>query len=97
MSNAWYEWVNDDLLINVRAQPRASQDGFAGVIDAAIKIRLTAPPVDGKANAHLKTFLAKYCNVAKSAVQIESGETSRRKRVRIRAPSRLPPGVMREK
>ncbi len=95
MSGAWYRWDGDDLVFSVHAQPRARTDGFAEMLDNAIKLRLTAPPVDGKANARLKAVLAGYCQVAKSAVQIESGETGRRKRVRIRSPKRLPPGITR--
>jgi len=94
VNHGWYQWDNEDLVVFVRAQPRASQDGFSDPFDDAIKIWLTAPPIDGKANAHLTAFLARYCKVAKSAVRIESGETSRRKRVRIRSLKRLPPGVI---
>lgn len=55
-----------------------------------LKIRLTAPPVDGKANAHLLAFLASAFAVSKSQVSLESGQQSRQKRVRIQQPQRLP-------
>ena len=55
----------------------------------ASKIRLTAPPVEGKANAHLLAFLGRL-SAAKSLVSLESGELNRQKRVRIRRPTRLP-------
>ncbi len=80
----------DDLLLRVYVQPRASRDGIAGRHGDALKIRLTAPPVDGAANEALCRFLAKACGVAKSAVTVESGDASRRKTVRIRAPQTLP-------
>lgn len=86
----WFRWDGEDLLLWVRVQPRASRDGFAEVLDDAIKIRITAPPVEGKANAHLGAWLARQFRVAKSAVRIESGETSRRKRVRICDPVQIP-------
>lgn len=86
----WYRWDGTDLLLWVRVQPRASRDGFAEVLEDAIKIRLTAPPVEGKANAHLSAWLARQFRVAKSAVRIEAGETSRRKRVRICDPVQIP-------
>ncbi|GAB4345847.1 MAG: hypothetical protein Kow006_03540 [Gammaproteobacteria bacterium] len=56
-----------------------------------LRVRITAPPVEGKANRHLCAFVAKQCGVAKGQVEILAGETSRYKRLRIRAPSRLPP------
>ncbi len=88
--NAWYRWDGEDLLLWVRAQPKSSRDAFAEVLEDAIKLRITAPPVDGKANKHLQAWLAKQFRVAKSAVSIESGESSRRKRVRIQAPRQIP-------
>ncbi len=86
----WYRWDGEDLLLWVRVQPRASRDGFAEVMDDAIKVRITAPPVEGKANAYLGAWLARQFRVAKSAVRIESGQTSRRKRVRICDPVQIP-------
>ncbi len=88
MSN-WFHWDGDDLLLWVRTQPRSSKNGFAEVLDDAIKLRITAPPVDGKANAHIVAWLAKQFKVPKSAVRIENGETSRRKRIRICGPVQL--------
>lgn len=87
----WFRRDGNDLLLWIRVQPRASRDGFAEVMDDAIKVRITAPPVEGKANAHLVTWLARQFRVSKSAVHIESGETSRRKRVRICDPVQVPP------
>lgn len=89
--SSWYLWQGDNLLINCRIQPRASADSFAEILDDAIKIRITAPPVDGKANAHLIKFLASQFKVAKQQVSIIKGDTSRQKRVRIDNPQRLPP------
>ena len=80
----------DDLILECLLQPRAGQDALAGEHNGALKIRISAPPVDGKANAALKKFLAGAFGVSKARVTIEAGETSRRKRVRIRAPGRIP-------
>lgn len=79
----------EDLLLDCFLQPRASKDEIVGEHDGALKIRVKAPPVDGAANKQLVKFLAKQFGVAKSDVIIESGETSRRKRVRIRKPGKL--------
>lgn len=91
----WFHWDGDDLLLDCHLQPKASKDEFAGLHGERLKIRLTAPPVEGKANAQLLAFLGKAFGVAKSQVSLESGELNRQKRVRIRAPQRLPelPGL----
>ena len=67
----------------VRVQPRASCDEFAGEFQNALKIRLTAPPVDDRANEALRKFLASRLNVPMTAVRIVAGERSRTKRVEI--------------
>ena len=87
---AFFRWDGDDLVLDCHLQPKASKDEFAGLHGERLKIRLTAPPVEGKANAHLLAFLGKAFGVAKSQVSLESGELNRQKRVRIRAPQKLP-------
>ena len=52
-ANNWFRWESDDLLLSLRVQPRASQDEFVGPHGDHFKVRITAPPVEGKANAHL--------------------------------------------
>ena len=86
----FYQWQDDDLIINVRVQPRAANDALAERNDEFIKIRITAAPVDGKANKHLIAFLAKTFKVAKSSIQLLSGETSRNKQLLIPQPKALP-------
>jgi uncharacterized protein len=68
----------------VRVQPRASRDAIAGEYQGGLKIRLTAPPVDDRANEALRKLLAARLKVPLSAVRIASGERSRTKRVEIR-------------
>ena len=68
----------------VRVQPRASRDEFAGEWQEGLKIRLTAPPVDDRANEALRRFLAASLKVPLSAVRIAAGERSRTKRVEVR-------------
>lgn len=80
----------EDLLLQVHVQPRASCDEFAGRHGDAWKVRITAPPVDGKANEHLRRFLATEFGVPRNAVRLVSGESARRKLFRIHAPSRIP-------
>ena len=90
---SWYRWDGEDLLLAVHLQPKASKDEFAGLHGDRLKIRLTAPPVEGKANAHLMAFLAKAFGVPKNQVSLESGELNRQKRVRIARPQRFPEGL----
>ena len=93
MGGSWYRWEGRDLILRLRIQPRAAHDEIVGPFGDALKIRLTAPPVDGKANEQLRKFLSAQCGVAKSQVTVISGDTSREKRVRITAPRTLPPGI----
>jgi uncharacterized protein (TIGR00251 family) len=67
----------------VRVQPRASRDEIVGEHQDGLKIRLTAPPVDDRANDALRKLLAARLNVPVAAVRIASGERSRTKRVEI--------------
>jgi uncharacterized protein len=67
----------------VRVQPRANCDAIAGEHDGTLKVRLTAPPVEGRANDSLRRLLAEHLNVPVSAVRIVAGENSRNKRVSI--------------
>jgi uncharacterized protein (TIGR00251 family) len=87
---AWYRWDGQDLLLALHIQPGARQDEFVGPHGDRLKIRITAPPVDGKANTHLVRFLAETFGVATGAVELLAGNTGREKRIRIRAPRRLP-------
>lgn len=88
-------WDGTDLILRVRVQPRASRDEWLGLEENRFRVRITAPPVEGRANAHLRAFLAELFDVAKSQVCLLAGETGRDKRWRIVAPRRLPPGVTR--
>ncbi|HEY4978932.1 MAG TPA: DUF167 domain-containing protein [Candidatus Acidoferrum sp.] len=76
------------VVFSVRVQPRASRDEVAGVMDGALKIRLTAPAVENRANEALIEFLAELLKTAKSAVRIQSGLQSRLKRVEVRGVTR---------
>ncbi|HUE90919.1 DUF167 family protein [Pseudomonas sp.] len=87
---SYYHWDGEDLILDCHLQPKASKDEFAGLHGERIKIRLTAPPVDGKANAQLLAFLAAAFAVGKSQVSLESGQQSRQKRVRIKQPRHFP-------
>ena len=74
---------DNGILVHIYVQPRAAKNAFAGIHDGAVKLRITAPPVDGKANALIIEILAKMFHVSKSAVTLASGQQSRRKRFRV--------------
>ncbi|QZN94984.1 DUF167 family protein YggU [Symbiopectobacterium purcellii] len=80
----------DGLVIRLYIQPKASRDQIVGLHGDELKVAITAPPVDGQANAHLVKFLAKQFRVAKGAVNIEKGELGRHKQIRIVNPQHIP-------
>ena len=69
--------------LKVRLQPRAKSDEVVGEREDRVLVRVSAPPVDGKANAALCAFLAKRAGVPKSRVEVVRGHTSRDKVVRF--------------
>lgn len=73
------------MRIAVRAQPGAKVSQVVGLHGDRLKIAVQAPPVDGKANAALCAFVAEWLGVAKRAVTLGAGETSRDKRVDVAA------------
>ena len=75
--------VPGGVLLPVRVQPRASRDQVVGAEGEALKVRLTAPPVDGAANQALVKFLAKALGVSKGRLSLVSGQKSRHKLVRV--------------
>ncbi|EOI3464439.1 DUF167 family protein YggU [Cronobacter dublinensis] len=82
----------DGLVLRLYIQPKASRDSIIGLHGDELKVAITAPPVDGQANAHLK-YLAKQFRVAKSQVVIEKGELGRHKQVKIIEPQQIPTEV----
>lgn len=78
------EWIRETakgVLLPVRAVPRASKDEIHGVHGNALKVRLQAPPVEGKANAALIRFLSGALDIPRSQISIAAGETGRNKAV----------------
>jgi uncharacterized protein (TIGR00251 family) len=80
------DWLSDDgeaTLVRVRLQPRAAHEAIAGERAGALVVRVTAPPVDGRANDALRRLLAKAAGVAPSRVAIVRGASARDKLVRV--------------
>ncbi|MGZ5007947.1 MAG: DUF167 family protein [Methylobacter sp.] len=87
---SWYRWEHGILTLNLHVQPKASKDEWAGLHGDRLKLRIKAPPVDGKANQHLIAFIADQFGVGKSGCKLISGESGRDKRVAVSAPKKLP-------
>jgi uncharacterized protein (TIGR00251 family) len=83
MKHSWYRWQGNTLILNVQVQPRSRKDEIVGPYGDALKVKITAPPVDGKANSYLCQYLAKVCAVSKSSVQLVAGDHSRKKTIYI--------------
>ena len=79
------------LVLELHIQPGAKRTMIAGLHDGRLKIRLAAPPVEGKANEVLVEFLAGELKVPRRNVNIDAGVTSRRKRVKIEGFTGEPP------
>jgi uncharacterized protein (TIGR00251 family) len=89
------EWARYDnetgiLTLRVHVQPGARRTEPAGVLGDRLKIRLAAPPVEGKANAALRAFIAQAFSVRERDVEISAGETSRKKTLRVLRPELRP-------
>ena len=71
------------LTLNIKVEPRSSKSGIVGPYGDALKVKLTSPPVEGKANKELIEVLAKGFKIAKKNVEIISGQSSKNKVVRL--------------
>ena len=91
--NSWSRRTPAGWLLSIHAQPGAKKNAVAGIHGESLKIRIAAPPVEGRANAALVAFLAEALGVPKKSVTLTKGGKSRRKTVLIAAagadPARL--------
>ena len=80
---AWVNAVGDAVMFEVLVQPRASRARIGPLHDGRIKIAVTAPPVDGEANAAVIELVAKALGIARGCVEVTAGTSSRRKTLRV--------------
>jgi uncharacterized protein (TIGR00251 family) len=73
----------EDAVLRLRVQPRASRDAILGWRDGVLRVRVTAPPVEGEANAAVVTLVARALGIAPSTVSVVRGERARDKLVRV--------------
>jgi uncharacterized protein len=95
MTTDWCSAGGAGLRIAVQLAPNAKQSEVCGVHDGALKIRLQAPPIEGRANEALLRFIADRLDVAKSAVSLLRGQASKRKLVEVAVSMSVPDAVAR--
>jgi uncharacterized protein (TIGR00251 family) len=75
--------VGNALIVDAFVQPRSAKNALVGVHRHALKLKVTAPPVDGKANDAVRALFARWLGIPPSNVEIVSGHASRHKRIRV--------------
>lgn len=93
----WYHVNGDCITLILHVQPGAKQTTVAGLHGEALKIRLAAPPIDGRANEALLRFIADTFKVPLRDVELQRGEQSRHKRVTVRGSLINPCSLLSEK
>ena len=86
---SYFRWDGEDLILECHLQPAARSDDFAGLHGDRLKIRLTAPPVEGAANDACIELLAKKLGLKKSRMKISAGARGRKKTILINDVSRM--------
>jgi len=81
--NDYFKITGKDIVIKVKIIPGSSKNKVIGVYNNSLKITITAPPIEGKANKKCITYIAKCFDVAKSKIEIISGQTSKNKLIKI--------------
>jgi len=89
-NRTWRRDPDGAIVMMLHVQPGAGRSEFAGMHGDALKLRLAAPPIEGKANAELIRFLADVFGVPQRNIVLLRGETSRAKTVRVIAPRKMP-------
>jgi len=79
----WLRGVPGGWRVSVWVQPGATRTEAAGEYGGCLKLRIAAPPIEGRANESVRRFVADRLGISRDAVQIEHGASSRRKRVRV--------------
>ena len=88
--SAWYSCNGDSITLSLHVQPGAKQTAVAGLHGDALKIRLAAPPIEGRANEALLRFIADFFKVPVRNVELQKGGQSRQKRIVVHGSS-VPP------
>ena len=89
MAELWFRETADGVTFRVHVQPRAARNRLQGMHDDALKISLTAPPVEGAANRLCRDFLAQLLGLPRALVEVAGGHKSRRKTIYVEGLSGL--------
>ena len=89
MAELWFRETADGVTFRVHVQPRAARNRLQGMHDDALKISLTAPPVEGAANRLCRDFLAQLLELPRALVEVVGGHKSRRKTIYVEGLSGL--------
>ena len=81
--------LRKELILNIKVEPRSSRSEIVGPYGDGIKVKLTSPPVDGRANKELIDLLSKEFKIRKKDIEIISGQNSRYKIIRITGLSKI--------
>ena len=81
--NNYFKITGNDIIVKVKIVPGSSKNKIVGVYNDSLKITITTPPVEGKANKKCIAYLAKYFDVTKSKIEIISGQTGKNKLIKI--------------
>lgn len=79
----WLHEHGDDVLLDVLVVPKSARSRIVGEHDGRLKVQVTAPPVDGRANEALVRFIAEALDVARAQVEVVGGHSNRRKTIRV--------------
>ena len=90
----WWRPTAGGVLVSVRVTPGARRSEIIGITDGRLRLRIAAPPVDGKANEAIRRFVADAFGVRRAAVTIVAGDRGREKSVRILGVDRPPPDLL---
>lgn len=93
---SWFNKTATGYVLAVHAQPGAKRSGIAGLHGERLKIRVAAPPLDGRANEALEAFLAERLGVPRSKVRVLKGQQSRAKLVEVADPDIEPSSLLEE-
>ena len=81
--------IKNDLILKIKVEPRSSKSAIVGPYGDALKVKLTSPPVEGKANKELIDLLSKELKIPKKDIEIISGQSSKNKIVKIAGLSKI--------
>lgn len=91
MSSArWHRIDGADLLLDVRVQARAARAAIGAVVNDRLRVHLTSPPVDGRANTQLRALIAEVFSIARSRIVLTRGARGRDKQLRVLGCTALP-------